>query len=200
MLHTQGYEIVRNAVAVSDDEVIQLKGQTRSMRHIFNAKRNDRRRKQAPIRASNKLVKRVRELLRVKYPLLTPTNAVLLRSEAGCEDQMPHCDYEQNTRFALIDDEHIPLGVVLAIEPGTKLHVWPSSIRHPSRDTTPPQPICRQTIHIDVGDILIFRGDLTHAGASYKSTNYRIHIYVDSPTVKRTRNRTHLMDRVWYIL
>jgi hypothetical protein len=199
MLHTQGYEIVRSAITVSDDELSQLKGQVRSMRHIFNAKRNDRRRKQAPIRASNKLVRRVRDLLKVRYPLLTPANAVLLRSEAECEDQMPHCDYEQNTKFALIDDSYIPLGVVVAIEPGTKLHVWPNSIRHPSRDTTPSQPIRRETIDIDVGDILIFRGDLTHAGASYGSTNHRVHIYVDSPMVKRTRNRTHLMDRVWYI-
>ena len=49
-----------------------------------------------------------------------------------------------------------PLSVMVAIEPDTKLWIFPSGCDHPEDALL---------IHLDVGDMLCWRGDLVHAGA-----------------------------------
>jgi|LakMenEpi03Aug12_release.lakeMendotaPanAssembly.Ray.scaffolds.fasta_scaffold5816299_1 hypothetical protein len=43
---------------------------------------------------------------------------------------------------------------------------------------------------LNKGDIFIFRGDLVHAGSSYKKSNIRLHCFLDSSLVHRDSNRT----------
>ena len=42
--------------------------------------------------------------------------------------------------------------------------------------------------------MLVFYGDLIHAGAEYSQANTRIHIYLDSPEVVRDFNTTYLKN------
>lgn len=58
-----------------------------------------------------------------------------------------------------------------------------------------PKRIERLTLNIDCSDIVIFRGDLVHAGSGYENENYRLHAYMDSPKVPRTINRTWLIAK-----
>ena len=54
-----------------------------------------------------------------------------------------------------------------------------------------------EIISMKAGDVLLFRGDLVHAGAAYEDTNIRVHAYVDvniNGTVTRTRNQTTLVQ------
>ena len=49
-----------------------------------------------------------------------------------------------------------------------------------------------KTIYINKGDVIIFRGDLVHAGAEYYSENVRLHAYIDSVKYKREKNITYI--------
>lgn len=80
-----------------------------------------------------------------------------------------------------------------SIANNTKFVLWPNSIRlmalHVELIETM-EPIKKQVIILNKGDILYFRGDLVHAGAAYAEDNYRIHCYLDSDKVPRPANRT----------
>jgi ectoine hydroxylase-related dioxygenase (phytanoyl-CoA dioxygenase family) len=47
-----------------------------------------------------------------------------------------------------------------------------------------------KVIEINKGDVLVFRADLVHAGSDYDEENIRLHLYLDSPYVKREPNKT----------
>jgi ectoine hydroxylase-related dioxygenase (phytanoyl-CoA dioxygenase family) len=38
---------------------------------------------------------------------------------------------------------------------------------------------------LNPGDLLVFDGDVSHAGASYALPNTRVHVYLDVPGLKR---------------
>ena len=144
----------------------------------------------------------VRSRLTQKYPNLTPMDAVVLKSVKGCRKQLPHCDYEQDLTFATTQDRDIPLGCLICVMEGTTLDVWPKSHRLPclhSDITDSVEPISRTTIKLNVGEMLVFRGDLVHAGSSYQKDNYRVHVFLDSDKVFRNKNRTWFMDKANYI-
>ena len=44
------------------------------------------------------------------------------------------------------------------------------------------------------GQVLIFDGDMVHAGSAYEKENTRIHLYLDSEEVPRRRNKTYLVQ------
>ena len=48
----------------------------------------------------------------------------------------------------------------------------------------------RDIVKLNAGDTFIFRGDLAHCGAEYKTLNIRIHCYVDSPCAPPTGDDT----------
>lgn len=50
-----------------------------------------------------------------------------------------------------------------------------------------------ETISMNQGDLLLFRGDLVHGGAAYDQANYRIHCFLDYEY--RTPNRTWSIAR-----
>ena len=145
----------------------------------------------------------IKELLSERYPNLTPRDMVVLRSEKGCKKQLAHCDYEQDITFARCPDSQIPLGCLVCIMEGTTIDVWLKSIRLPCLDTELTDeivPIPRTTISLKRGQILVFRGDLVHAGSSYDHDNCRIHVFMDSDMVPRYPNRTYFIYLADYIL
>lgn len=99
--------------------------------------------------------------------------AVVLKSTKGCERQSWHTDYDPS---ALSKLQNKPLGVILAIEGGTKF-------------STP-----NKTYRLKRGDLLVFDGDVVHAGSAYKKHNTRIHLYVDSLEHSRLSNKTWIVN------
>jgi len=71
----------------------------------------------------------------------------------------------------------VPLVMLLATQDGTPFHVRPFNG-------------AEKTITLNAGDLVIFRGDLSHAGAAFDEDNYRLHVYIDSPVHPRTKNET----------
>ncbi len=84
----------------------------------------------------------------------------------------------------------MPLASLSALMDGTLLDVWPGAIRFDaSRSYKPLQ------IKLNKGDVLIFRGDLVHAGASVGAVeNVRIHAYLDVEGVVRPKHKEGDME------
>lgn len=200
-LHTDGYEIIHNALILDERDVekVQNYAQKRAT-CIFNHnslldRKQDYKRKQAflPRRCAPKLQEQIHSILREKYPYLYPKDMAVLHSKPGCQQQNPHCDYEfENQDFTGLKNFHIPLGCVISIMANTRLEVWPRSMCVSSRQLCN-ETFLRKTLFLEAGDIVVFRGDLTHAGSAYQEDNYRLHTYLDSPDVMRSHNKTWSM-------
>lgn len=108
------------------------------------------------------------------------TSCVLLKSQADCREQRPHYDYDPRD-LARLNEDDLPLGVILAIEPETTLTVFAPD---------------RVVIPVPEGTALVFRGDLKHAGSAYAREHQRIHCYVDSRCHRRTPDRTYYAEDV----
>lgn len=207
-LHVEGFEVIKGVVP-SDNVLDEIKEIGDDSYVIFNNKTGggDNKRSQAFIGDDispdlEDWVNATEEILETKYTELSATDMVVLKSLKGCKQQMAHCDYEQDLDFARCPDSQVPLGCLVCIMDGTTIDVWPRSIRLPVLNpdlTNNINPIYRTTIHLNVGDILVFRGDLVHAGSEYNKDNYRVHVYLDSTFVKRHPNRTWYMNNVNYI-
>lgn len=98
---------------------------------------------------------------------------VVLHSLANCEKQPWHTDFDPNVcKQATVK----PLGVLFALQDDTFFHVYK-----------------KKRVEMKQGDIVLFEGDVIHAGAKYMKENTRIHLYLDSPEVKRLKNKTYLV-------
>jgi hypothetical protein len=116
---------------------------------------------------------------------------VVIQSVTGCQEQPAHTDYEPQPGLGC---EQIPLALLLAVMPDTKLHVWPCSINLNVDANRITEPILKHTLELQPGDAILFRGDLIHAGAAYDMEHLRMHCYLDSNTTKRATNSTWLID------
>ena len=206
MLHTKGYCVHKNVVG----KLQPPKGGNQVIdSFIFNNKRKggDKRRLQAPIiDQDNAFCQTLFNFLRRNYPNHIPNAMVKLFSLPKCQQQVAHADYEPTLEFATSSDDMVPLECLVAFEPGTKLVVWPESIRLACMSdelrteyVEEHGPITAHEICLEPGDILIFRGDLIHAGAAYKYQNTRVHLYLDSPDVPREGNRTWFPSDDWIV-
>ena len=210
-LHTHGF-VVHKGLAQEwlDDELCHLLVDVSTRGHvIFNNARvedvnaNDCKRLQFCI--DNLMDDRVVEFrgcvsstLRRMYPGHRANSMVTLRSEPGCADQKMHTDYPPTSNENL--DIDTPLACIVAIEDETFLDVWPEAIRF---DTT--KQYFHKRIELNRGDVLIFRGDLVHAGASFNELNVRVHCYLDPVGVERNKfgdgsEVTHYVDHLENIL
>jgi len=103
------------------------------------------------------------------------------RSKAK-KHQPRHADSAERNSLRDQAPDAVPLAALLAIQGRTRLHVWPFD----SED--------EEVIHLDEGDLLIFRGDLGHAGAEYDDedlvdgVHLRLHVYIDSPVIERAKD------------
>ena len=55
--------------------------------------------------------------------------------------------------------------------------------------------MCDVTVLVPVGAILLFDGDVAHAGASYAACNSRVHVYLDVPGVSRDQDYTWFPEK-----
>ena len=81
--------------------------------------------------------------------------------------------------------EDVPLNVIIPLNPcGMQLLVWPGSIKKPwngGKLLEQVNPENYRVVTVPYGSVLVFRGDLVHAGMGYFSDNYRIHFYLHQP-------------------
>ena len=138
----------------------------------------------------------IRALLKKNYDSHVIDEANILVSEAGCRIQPCHTDYGIEKNIARCEDRLMPLGALVAVENGSKIIVWPGSIRLQRMDAEflkELDPIDPIIIQVPRGSVFLFRGDLFHCGAGYKKKNIRLHYYIDSPKVPRSKNQTWLL-------
>lgn len=206
-LHIDGYTIFKNAVNVSSDVLQEIIMRSHKAGPIFNYNetnsRNDNKRRQVTLNTRNtsKVLKQFLQTINEFVETKLETNNfkqsswVIIHSRQNCQDQAAHSDYIPDRSLTEASDEQMPLAILVSLMPNTKLNVWPKSIKLATdrNDLILDKingPIECVVAELDVGDILVFRGDLIHAGSSYSKDNYRLHSYLDSLFVKRTPNRT----------
>jgi hypothetical protein len=183
-----GYFLIPNAIIIPETELKHiLRIHTEPI--FNNTGTNDRKRRQGKITETfiSTVIAQIRAIGALLYPELYIVDPVVLQSLADCGIQRAHMDYIPHT-LRHLQGTHVPRGVLVSLQPGTKLDVWPGSHRSNARD------IQRRTLALDKGDVLFFRGDLIHAGSSYRRPNSRLHMHLDSKLVPRTTNRTYIIS------
>lgn len=202
-MQTEGYLVLPAAVRVTAAAVRALRTRLRrGKQYVFNGppgRPNDLRRRQASVRMdSHGALREVYTELRAAldgagFAALRLDEFVCIESLAGCAEQAPHCDHEPDARQAALPPGEQPLGVLTALEPGgARLRVWPGSFRlHTDRGGG--GAIAPRDVELRQGDVLLFRGDLVHAGAAYAERNLRLHAYADSPAFPRRADSTYLV-------
>ena len=188
MLHKNKYivlpQFIKVPTEVLDDMTIQVKNKGNP---IFGV---DLKRHQCNLSYKNQNVKEFMRTLNGKVqniykgnPYYIRSNWVVLRSKPGSKRQQPHQDYEPSKKLSECPNDKYPLAIICALMDGTTLNVWDKDEKEKIQ-------------HLNKGDILIFRGDLIHAGSAYENENIRMHCYIDSTLIPRTPNRTHIISRL----
>ena len=168
-----GYVLYENAMPdLTDEDVADAKAMVRSHgKHIFNP---DNKRMQAVLRDDHPLRLRVIKVLEERGVLSSgrkPSRACILHSRKGCKRQAYHSDFDIN---AFVNARIKPCSVLLALENRTKLH------------------FCDAAVEMSRGDLLIFEGDVVHAGSEYiHAENTRFFMYVGIPGVPAPENTTY---------
>ncbi len=192
-LNTDGYVVIKNAFKspISSKVVEKLRGQVEKRgRPIFGW---DNRRLQCKVRHGAKPLQAfigALDFFVIKDHMPTfnvnPSEWRIIRALPGCREQQAHCAYDPKTLVNEPNDR-IPFGALLAVEPKTKLTVWKGCFGAIPNDVKP------EEVALDPGDMLIYRGDLVHAGSAYEEENIRLLCYFDIFNVPRLENRTYLM-------
>jgi len=89
------------------------------------------------------------------------------------KQQPRHADSAPRNSLRDSRPEDVPLACIVALQDGTRLYVWPFDTGE------------MEEIVLNEGDMILFRGDLGHAGAEYDEENWRLHVYIDSPVIRR---------------
>ena len=197
ILHREGFVVYRNLVSVPAEVVPELQSLCDSReRELFNGSdvgmRGDGRRSQCWLIES--CVPTFADDLRRAVTQLSGFKQVgwkILRSRAGCAEQPAHMDCAP---MPTIGDAQMPLEVLVAVMPKTRLHVWRRSIRLFTACALV-EPILKETVELETGDAVLFRGDLVHAGAAYTRDHMRLHCHLDSLACPRGINQTYVVDR-----
>ena len=160
----------------------------------------DQKRSQAFLKSTdeqfNVLEQKLGAFLKGYFPNHNPTDYVVLLSRARCSEQLPHTDITQEDLQNVTDDlEEMPLGCIISLSDNTTLDVWPGAFGKTFwKCDNNSQKYRWDRIDLDVGDVVVFRGDLVHAGSAYRNENVRLHCFLDHPCVKREKNTTFFMD------
>ena len=189
-----GYFVLRTAIEISPEEYSDLVAYSKPKNSpIFNysaTRKSDGKRLQSNIPRKNPVFKRILSLCKSVLPKTLPNNPVIITSFAGCQEQAPHCDWNVFD-FSGDDCDGCPYGFLLCIDETCELVVWESShltvrLSQIDEERLPE----KKRIYLKRGDVLIFRGDLIHAGASYETENIRLHCYLDPTGTNRGSNQT----------
>ena len=145
----------------------------------------------APGNVASELDRCFRPYWKSFFPKSEAKDWVGLRSKAGGSKQAPHTDFTFPLHYPHLDHANMPAGIIIALESGTHLLSYGWNRLFPSMNE-------EETVHLDVGDAIIFRGDLIHAGGAYITDNVRVHAYLDVVGVPRKHNRTNIFPFVDY--
>ena len=106
-----------------------------------------------------------------------------LHSQPGCRKQKLHYDYppDECRSEGKGPGFRKPCSVILALQDGARLLVWDAATRN------------QIPVVLYAGDVLVFDGDVGHAGADYYVSNTRVHVYLDVPGIERDP------DNVWLV-
>lgn len=202
-LHSVGYRVYKSAFMITNVILRDAVRLSRSAVEIFNyneSKKNDYKRLEASFNMRQCEEETRQFILSLDHfvaeeisSTLMPSEWHVISSKAGCQDQAPHCDFEPDLPLATVPDEEMPLSVLVALMPGTRLNIWPNSIRLAclsGRILRKMDKIACEVLNLDAGDLIVFRGDFIHAGSCYSEDNYRLHRYLDSESVPREPNTT----------
>jgi ectoine hydroxylase-related dioxygenase (phytanoyl-CoA dioxygenase family) len=205
-LHTTGYTVIKGMLNATEVErllrAVTTHVDSHRMGPIFNRnpteRLNDRRRRQIdmPKALGRSLATRLTGAVAAEGTGRKATDLVILESLPGCQIQSAHTDYIPDAALLETGDDSVPLLAVVSLEPATTLEVWPTSHRliRRGRLTRVTRKVTRHTVELASGDVIVFRGDLVHAGSPYAARNIRIHAYLDHPTVPRPPNRTWIIN------
>lgn len=79
---------------------------------------------------------------------------------------------------------------MIAFQPQSKLVMWPCSWKLQAKARGSREDKWRhEVVELEPWDVVIFRGDLFHAGAAYEQQNLRAHIYMDAPGTSRQKKK-----------
>lgn len=131
-------------------------------------------------------IKHIIKQLKTMFPEHDANDMSVLFSIAGGNIQAAHADYPTDKFRNNNNYDTIPLGVLVGLQDDTVIDLWPGAIEG-GKDCEDVDPI---RLHYNAGDIVIFRGDLTHAGAPFDHNNVRLHMYLDNPSVTRPKDHT----------
>ena len=104
------------------------------------------------------------------------------RAVALAGRQPAHSDAPEPAEGRLCDlaDDDMPLSAMLAVMDGTVLWVFPRGCGSADGDGGDGGD-GGELLSLRVGELLVWRGDLVHAGAGYAHEHFRVHAYVDPP-------------------
>lgn len=169
--HRQQWQLLRRRVSLDAIETFR-DHHIENLHDFYIVFNPDHKRAQCHLPQTDRMVAHILELLPDELRRdRVFGGAVLLESQPGCKRQAMHCDYDPDLVRSC---EIKPLGVLVALEEGAHL-VLPDRV-----------------INMRVGDILVFEGDMPHAGGAYTTLNRRVHIYLDGPVACRKPNKTYL--------
>ena len=116
-----------------------------------------------------------------------PTQANIIQSKPGCMQQKLHWDYDPNLLQCRPRGVWKPASVILALQEGCRIVVWDVAVGGPV------------SVHIPPGCMLVFDGDVVHAGSWYVSSNVRVHVYLDVDGMERAPNHTWMSQLEKYM-
>ena len=149
--------------------------------------------------------------LKATFPHLKSGIAAFLVSKAHGHEQQPHTDVESgfekrdddNTAalWRYVQEDKVPLSVVLTYSQAATLIVWPGShktVWKPNSEVQGFQEGVR--IPIPPYSAIVFRQDLVHAGSAYLVNSLRLHFYLelDVSDFVRAPDTTQPMDADYF--
>eukprot|EP00039_Didymoeca_costata_P004956 m.77187 g.77187 ORF g.77187 m.77187 type:complete len:724 (-) comp12609_c0_seq1:125-2296(-) len=209
-LNTNGYVVLRKALEVNDCLWKEMKAMEKTplFNHSSETIKDDGKRATRILGPDpsedvpdglRDLIRRAKDILKRGYFIWDKNGRhaaswALLESKRTCQQQRFHTDFAPEELAKLVPWQ-VPLSVMVAVQPGSKLCLWDDEFRHSRRREKtefkfgPPN-----TLGLSVGDIVIWRGDVVHCGAPYDYYNVRLFAYLDTPYVAHDENRVFFIE------
>ncbi len=206
-----GFVVVPNTTKINKQEWQLLRTQAISKaKPIFNLNadsKSDCKRRQSSVTATavDKCLPGLTAFLKSCH--FSASTWMMIVSDEGCQRQAAHTDFAPTEEIKKVIDLSnkevlatgkppvkmpVPLSVMVALEEGTFLDIWRGSCGYP--DPFQLSDYTHERIQLKPGEILLFRGDLVHAGAAYSECNVRLHAFLDVKGVPRQSNSTFLLE------
>lgn len=182
-----GFEVLRVGQLPSSREADEANDYVRfnAGNSIFNGNENKRFAHPVPDLVEHPLLETVQTILKERYKHLNFKDFSIIISLAGCARQPMHGDFDGahfDTAFETGVFEKYPLSSIFMYQDGGKLLFRECSINESKEDVRlrPMKPFT-----FFRGEIVVFRGDVKHAGDAYNYEHTRAHVYGDHPDLPR---------------